>query len=543
MRKTGLTKVAAAALAATMVLTACGGGSSTTATTAAAAASAETTAAAAGNTETTAAAAAESTGNIGKTDIVVGMAADIVTMDPANQQDTTSSVFMKHVYSTLTETDDDGNLVGDLATKWEISEDGTSFTYWLNENATFSDGTPVTAEDVKFTFDRAKEMPKTKSNTSKVKEVVVDGDHQVTIYLTEPYAPFAQIAGSSNLSIVSKAAVEAAGEAYGDVDNVVSSGPFVVSEWVPNDHYTLTRNDNYWGEMPIATSITVRVIPEASARVIALEAGEIDVVWNVDAIDCPNVESNPDTLLLSQPSSSIEYIGMNTSKEKFSDVRVRQAINMAIDQQVFIDAIIEGRGTPANSYINAMIPGWTDEVTGYEYDVEGAKALMAEAGYPDGFDCTILVNGDTRTRSAQIVQAQLAEIGINVTVDTYEWGAMLEMLSKGEHEMFILGWSNSSFDADSSTYQLFHSSNHGATGNRAWLTDEKVDQLIEEAAREMDQDKRMELYKELQFRLKELAPWVPLYYRDDNVGVRADLKGFTLNKGANHYLGNCHYEN
>ena len=151
MRKTGLTKVAAAALAATMVLTACCGGSSTTATTAAAAASAETTAAAAGNTETTAAAAAESTGNIGKTDIVVGMAADIVTMDPANQQDTTSSVFMKHVYSTLTETDDDGNLVGDLATKWEISEDGTSFTYWLNENATFSDGTPVTAEDVKFT--------------------------------------------------------------------------------------------------------------------------------------------------------------------------------------------------------------------------------------------------------------------------------------------------------------------------------------------------------------------------------------------------------
>ena len=542
MRKTGLTKVAAAALAATMVLTACGGGSSTTATTAAAAASAETTAAAA-SAETTAAAAAESTGNIGKTDIVVGMAADIVTMDPANQQDTTSSVFMKHVYSTLTETDDDGNLVGDLATKWEISEDGTSFTYWLNENATFSDGTPVTAEDVKFTFDRAKEMPKTKSNTSKAKEVVVDGDHQVTIYLTEPYAPFAQIAGSSNLSIVSKAAVEAAGEAYGDVDNVVSSGPFVVSEWVPNDHYTLTRNDNYWGEMPIATSITVRVIPEASARVIALEAGEIDVVWNVDAIDCPNVESNPDTLLLSQPSSSIEYIGMNTSKEKFSDVRVRQAINMAIDQQVFIDAIIEGRGTPANSYINAMIPGWTDEVTGYEYDVEGAKALMAEAGYADGFDCTILVNGDTRTRSAQIVQAQLAEIGINVTVDTYEWGAMLEMLSKGEHEMFILGWSNSSFDADSSTYQLFHSSNHGATGNRAWLTDEKVDQLIEEAAREMDQDKRMELYKELQFRLKELAPWVPLYYRDDNVGVRADLKGFTLNKGANHYLGNCHYEN
>lgn len=539
MRKTGLTKVAAAALAATMVLTACGGGSSTTETTAAAAGT-ETTAAAAG-TETTA--AAESTGNIGKTDIVVGMGADIVTMDPANQQDTTSSVFMKHVYCTLTETDNDGNLVGDLATKWDISEDGKTFTYYLNENATFSDGTPITAEDVKFTFDRAKEMPKTKSNTSKVEEVIVDNEHQVTIKLTDSYAPFIQIAGSSNLSIVSKAAVEAAGETYGDVDNVVASGPFTVTEWVPNDHYTLVRNENYWGEMPITTSITVRVIPEASARVIALESGEIDIVWGVDAIDCPNVEDNPDTVLMSQPSSSIEYIGMNTSKEKFSDVRVRQAINMAIDQQTFIDAIIEGRGIPANSYINAAIPGYTSEVTGYEYDPEAAKALLAEAGYPDGFDCTILVNGDTRTRSAQIVQAQLAEIGINVTVDTYEWGAMLEMLSNGDHEMFILGWSNSSFDADSSTYQLFHSSNHGATGNRAWLTDDEVDRLIEEAAAEMDNDKRMELYKELQFRLKELAPWVPLYYKNDNVGVRADLKGFQLHKGATHYLGNCYYEN
>ena len=541
MRKTGLTKVAAAALAATMVLTACGGGNSTTATTAAAGGNTATTAAAGGSAETTA--AAESSGNIGKTDIAFGMAADIVTMDPANQQDTTTSIFMKHVYSTLVEVDDDGNLIGDLATKWEVSEDGTSFTYWLNENATFADGTPVTAEDVKFTYDRAKEMPKTKSNTSKVQEVIVDNEHQVTIKLTQPYAPFKTIPANSNLSIVSKAAVEKAGEAYGDVDNVVGSGPFKVSEWVPNDHYTLVRNDNYWGEMPIATSITARVIPEASARVIALEAGEIDIVWNVDAIECPNVEGNPDTILLSQPSSSIEYVGMNTSKEKFSDVRVRQAINMAIDQQSFIDAIIEGRGVPANSYINAMIPGYSEESKGYDYNVEEAKKLMAEAGYPNGFDCSILVNGSTRTRSAEMVQAQLAEIGINVTVDTYEWGAMLEMLSKGEHEMFILGWSNSSFDADGSTYQLFHSSNHGATGNRAWLTDEKVDQLIEEAQKEMDESKRMELYKELQFRLEELAPWVPLYYRDDNVGIRADLKGFKLHKGATHYLGNCHYEN
>ena len=110
------------------------------------------------------------------------------------------------------------------------------------------------------------------------------------------------------------------------------------------------------------------------------------------------------------------------------------------------------------------------------------------------------------------------------------------------HEMFLLGWSNSSFDADGSTYQLFYSGNHGATGNRAFLTDDKVDELIINAQKESDDTKRMELYKELQVYLHEISPWCPLYYKNDNVGVRADLKGFKLHKGATHYLGNCHYE-
>lgn len=532
MRKTSMTKVAAAAMAAAMMLTACGGGSSTT----------TTTAAANNGGDATATEAASTGGTITDTDIVVAMGADIVTMDPANQNDTTTSVFMNHVYNTLMEVNDDGELVGDLAESYEVSEDGMKYTFHLYENACFSDGTPVTAEDVKFTYERAMESAKTKSDVSAVDTVEVVDEHTVVMNLKSAYAPFITKTTDSGLGILSKAAVEAAGDTYGDIDTCLGSGAFVPSEWVPNDHYTLVRNENYWKETPIATSIEVRVIPEGSARTIALEAGEVDIVWNVDAIDCVNVEANPDVELLSQPSASIEYVGMNTSKEKFSDVRVRKAINMALDKQVFIDTIIEGRGTIANSYINSMIPGWTDEVSAYEVNIEEAKKLMAEAGYPDGFDCSIYVNGDTRTRSATIVQAQLAEIGINVEISTYEWGALLEILTAGDHEMFLLGWSNSSFDADSSTYPLFHSDNWGATGNRAWLDDEEVDSLIEQAQVEGDNEKRMDLYKQLQFRLQELCPWVPLYYKDDNVGVRADLKGFRLHKGATHWIGNAHYE-
>lgn len=137
---------------------------------------------------------------------------------------------------------------------------------------------------------------------------------------------------------------------------------------------------------------------------------------------------------------------MNTTKEKFSDERVRQAINYALDKQTFVDTIVEGRGTVANSYINSTIPGWSEEEEAYPYDPEKAKELLAEAGYPNGFECNLYVNGDVRTRSAQIVQAQLAEVGITVDISTYEWGAFLDSLNAGDHEMFILGWSNTSFE-------------------------------------------------------------------------------------------------
>ena len=400
MKKRTAARSMAALMGAAMVLTACGGGNTT----------APTTGASSGGETQTASESAES-GKITKTDIVVGQASDIVTLDPAGQQDTTSGVLMKHAYSTLLDVDNEGKVVPDLAESYEMKSD-TEYVFKLREDACFWDGTPVTAQDVKFSLDRAKGMPKTKSNTSKIEEVTVNGDHEVTIKLTEPYAAFKTIVTQHNLSILSEKAVTEAGDSYGDVDNLLGSGPFKVTEWVPNDHYTLVRNDNYWGEMPIATSITCRVIPEGSARTIALEAGEIDVVWSVDPTDCANVESNPDVKLLSQPSTGIDYVGMNTQKEKFSDKRVRQAINYALDKQAFVDTIIEGRGLVANSYINAAIPGWTDEVEAYPYDPEKAKELLAEAGYPDGFECSIFVNGDLRTRSAQILQAQLADVGI-----------------------------------------------------------------------------------------------------------------------------------
>jgi len=190
MKKRGIARTTAMAMAAAMILTACGGGTTDQSTNAPAGDSAQTSTDNGGS------------GEITKTDIVVAQGADVVTLDPAGQQDTTSAVLMNHVYSTLMDIDDDGNLIPDLAESYEMKSD-TEYTFKLRGDACFSDGTPVTAKDVKFTYDRAKGMPKTKSNTSKIEEVIADDDLTVTFKLNQPYAGFLTTVTSKNLSIVS----------------------------------------------------------------------------------------------------------------------------------------------------------------------------------------------------------------------------------------------------------------------------------------------------------------------------------------------------
>lgn len=522
MKRTSITRVAAVSVTAAIVLTACSGSSSGTVT----------------ETKESAQAGADNK-------IIVAMASDITSMDPPKQNDSTSAIFVNHVYNRLMKIDDDGKLVPDLAESYEIVNDGLDYVFHLNENACFSDGTPVTANDVKFTYDRAKETPLTMSDVSAVSEIIVEDEHTVRIRLSESYAPFIYKTADSGLSILSKEHVEEVegnGGIYGEIDNLLGSGPYVAAEWVPNDHYTLERNENYWGDTPAAEVIEVRVVPNDASRVFALEAGEVDIAMNVAAADCVSIESNQDVTLLSQPSTSITFLGMNVKSGAFSDAKVRQAVNMAVDRQEIIDVVMEGRGTPANSYINSMIPGWTDEVTAWDYNIDEARELLAEAGYPDGFECSIAVNGDENVRVGMLIQNQLAEIGINATAETYAAGAMMDVLSEGTADMYIYSWSNTSYDPDGSVYTVLHSENSGKSGNYTQLKDAELDRMIEEARAEVNQETRMEMYKDIQLYLKELNPWVPLYYKNENAAMRAGVKGFELNKASTHWFGDAHYE-
>lgn len=538
MKKQFRKKMVLALLAAALTLTACSGsgGSAAPKTTETQSVS-ETTASAETQVQETTPAVPSS----GRTDIIAAVASDIQSMDPAAGVDSPSALLNKHIYNGLVKIDDNKKVVGDLAESFEIVDDVT-YKFKLKEGILFHNGEELKASDVKFTLERCKTMPKAMSNADAIDHVSVEGDYECTVHLSRPYPSLLYVLNDTSMKIVSEKAVTEAGENYGE--DPVGTGPFKFKEWLPNDHWTLERFDDYFEGPAMATSITTRIIPESSARCIALETGEVDVILSVAATDAQNIENNSDLVLESHPAASVEYLAMNTQKDALSDVRVRQAITYALDRQEFLDVIIEGRGEVATSFIAKTLPGWNEDVQPYPQDIGKAKELLKEAGYGDGLDLTIYVSGDVRSRSAQIAQAQLKEVGINLDINTCEWGAFQDAINKGEHDLLILGWTNTTCDPEYSIAPLFHSKNCGKGGNRAFLNDEKLDSMIDAASMETDEETRLSEYKEIQKYLEELCPWVPLYTKYDMVGRRVDLKGFEYNKNtAIHTLTNCHYEN
>lgn len=545
MRKNRWNIMAAVTLAAAMAMTGCGGNTSAQAPAAKAGANKEAgvnTEAKADDTREaadTAAAAVQNSGEITKDDIVIAGKSDIKTLDPMGTNDTTSSIAHRHIYSRLVEINEDSQTVGDLAESWEQVSD-TEWKFKIHEGVKFHDGTECKASDVKFSLERAKEMPRVKQYAEKIDEIIVDGDYDLTLKLVEPYAPLLASLSHTGTSIVPEAAVTANGDAFWE--NPMGTGPMKFVEWAPNDHYTMDRNDDYFKGAGLAHTVTIRVMPESGARTIALETGEIDMIINVDAADVQNVEANPDLFVLQKTSVAVEYVGMNCEKEPFNNPLVRQAMNYAVDKESIIQVVQEGRAQVANSVINVNIPGWSADVESYEYNPKKAKELLKEAGLEGGFSTTLFCSGDVRNREAQLIQAQLKEIGIDVDIQLYEWGAFLDAINNGEHDMFLNSWSNATMDPDASTFPLFHSKNFGATGNRAFYSNPEVDAMIESAQAESDNAKRLGVYKDIQEKLNEEAPWVPVFYGTTCTGVRKDLMGFIMHPaGANHYE-NLHYE-
>jgi peptide/nickel transport system substrate-binding protein len=472
----------------------------------------------------------------GAGDLVIALGADIVSLSTHGSNDVPSSNVGENIYETLTTLDENQEVQPGLATWEEVDE--TTWDFFIEEGVTFHDGAELNAEAVKTNFDRLVDEEIASPRAFLLEAVesteVVD-DYTLRINLEYPYAPLLANLAHSGTAIMSPDIIEedyAQLEEGGDVDayinqNPAGTGPFVFENWTPGESVVLTRNDDYWGETAKLDSVTFKVVSEQSARIAELDSGVSHIVDAIGPNNISRVDGMADASVLQEPSVSVSYIGINVQQEPFDDVRVRQAISMAIDKEQIIEGVYNGVGIPAVGPLAPPVFGYDENVSGIEYDLDRAQELLAEAGYEDGFETTIWTNdSEERVNTAVTVQSQLAEIGIDVQIEELEWGAYLERTANGEHDMFILGWSVVTSDADYGMFPLFHSSAVGSTGNRSFLEDDDLDAVLDEARRETDPEARQGLYSEAQEMLVELAPMLYLHHQEYLIGVNDSVQDF-----------------
>lgn len=485
-----------------------------------------------GDTETE----AESEGSEGG-DLVIAALSDATILDPHISSDVPSGNVQINIYETLTKFDEDLELQPLLAESWEAVEDDV-WEFQLREDVTFTDGAEFNAEAVKMNLERLLDPDLGSPRAilfDIIDEVVVVDDYTVQMITEHPFAPlpshFAHYASSMISPDVIQTdydEVEAGGD-FGTYvnENPVGTGIFTFDYWEPGTEIVLQRNEDYWGEPAKVDSVMFRVVAEDLTRIADLETGGAHII---DPVMAPHVEQLENTEGVNPyitDGATITYMGYNVEKEPFDDPRVRRAISMALNKQEMVDGILEGTGEVAVGPINSTQFGYSDEIEGLEYDLDAARELLAEAGYEDGFETTIWTNdSQERIDIATYTQAGLKEIGVDVEIEVVEWGAYLDATANGEHEIFILGLSLGTMDADYPMHMLFHSENVGATGNRTFMQSEEFDQMLYEARIEQDEDARLEMYVEATNWLNEESPMAFLYHPAQIMGYADGVNGF-----------------
>jgi peptide/nickel transport system substrate-binding protein len=473
-------------------------------------------------------------------------------MDPAKTAALQSGLTLRLVGDTLIAKDFDGNFVPHLATAWEISEDGLTWTFTLRDDVTFHDGTPLDAEAVRFTFDRILN-PDTAAGSAAaqvgpmVRESLKAIDATTFQFqLSEPFAPLVQFLTGPSLGIVSPTAVEADPEGF--ARKPVMSGPYIFEEWREGDRVILRRNPDYaWApdylhQEPAGAfieSITFQSIVEDAAATAAFEAGEVHQL-PIPSADIPRLEESGQYSIVSYQTQGIQFFAFNITRDLFADQALRFALMGAINKQDVLDAAIEGYGMPAYTYLSPAVNYYDTNAESYApaYDPEAVKATLAELGWTDSDgDGVVDKDGvklaftalctpeDPVVRAAQIMQAQFADVGVAMEISQMEFATLLEQVGGGQHEAAYIGYSYP--DADFA-YQLFHSSQ--ATGGISFtqIQDPALDALIEQGRTQTNSDERAATYAEIQKYVNDQGLIIPLWVESNYLGFNPSVKGAAL---------------
>ena len=431
-----------------------------------------------------------------------------------------------------------------LAQGWEISADGRRYTFHLRKGVSFHDGSPFDAQAVKFNFERMLNEDHPFHLTGpfplafffdKIEQIEVIDPHTVVLQLSEPFAPLlANLAYPTGL-MVSPAAVRRYDRDYGR--HPVGTGPFRFVDWQPHRRVMLERNPDYWGEPARSRVLVYQPLTDPMTRVAELMAGGIDLVTELSPDNVALLRDDPHFNVYEQTGPHLWFLILNTRSEPFRDQRVRQAANYAIDKQALVEQVLQDTATVAAGPVPKAF-GWAydKQLEPYPYDPARAKALLREVGYGDGVKLRLLVPSSgsgmlAPVQMATAIQGDLARVGMDVEIETYEWNSYLAKVNRGlegQAEMAEMAWMTN--DPDTLPYLALRSGALPELGgfNSGYYENARVDALIEQARTSTDRAERADLYRQLQQLVQEDAPWVFVASWRQNAVSTRHLQGFSL---------------
>lgn len=453
--------------------------------------------------------------------IVVGMTQELVSLDPHESNDAGTRSVLFNMYDGLVKATSDGDLMPAVAESYEISDDALCYTFTLRDGILFSDGSEVTAEDVKYSLERYAEVQGESSTfAAAVDSVVIDDESTISVYLTEANSEFlAQL----TVAIIPESNDDPAG-------NPIGTGPFKYASYSAGQNLVLEKNEYYWGDAAYLDQVEFKFIADVETAFTELQAGTINILnyLTTSQVDTLKSQYSDQYTIVEGSMNLVHAMFLNNEYGPLSDVRVRQALCYAVDRDAINQYLFGGSSEIIGSHMIPSLTTWYEEdaASVYSYDVEKAQELLAEAGYEDGFDLTITVPGaySQHVDTAQVIASQLEAVGINVTIEEVEWSSWLEdTYYNREYEATVV-----SFDGDLNPGSWLSRYRSDSSKNICNYSDETFDELLDQALATIDNDEKADLYSQLQMNLAENAAAVYIEDPADFVAVDSNYGGYVF---------------
>lgn len=466
---------------------------------------------------------------------------DPPTLEPAHATDLTSSAVIRQVFDALLELDEHLQPVPALATSWKVSDDQRVYTFALRPGVKFHNGREMKAADVKYSFERAAKgkrpwvfekitgaRPFIAGSAGDIAGIVVVDDLTVEVRLDRPFAPFLSLIAYDAASVVPREEAEKRGAGF--ASHPVGTGAFRFVSWRRDDQVVLERFPEHFRGPALLDRVVFRVIPSETTRYNEYGAGQLDLS-DIPTGRCRAVQADPRLKgqVAMWPTLGTHAVRFNVERAPYDDVRVRRAIAHAIDPSIIVDRLLEGCVQPPHGVMPPALPGFAPEVKRLTLDREQSRKLLAEAGFPGGRGLPPMAfhfnTSDANQRIAEVLQAQLKDVGIALELRRLDWAAHLKLVDAGSAGFFRQGWIADYPDPENFLTVLYHSRNVGAAGNSSRYRNPKVDRLLDEADTMPSGPARFKRYAEAEQIVLDEAVWIPLYHYTSRALIKPYVKG------------------